>query len=350
MNCCKWKQKRGVGKMLNPIQAVVLTTFKCTAACPECCFECSPDNEKILSYQEIVSFLEQCHKKWNMRRVIWSGGECFLLGEDLKRGIAYAKKLGMYSRCVTNGFWATSEEIAYEKLKELHQLGLEELNLSTGDEHQLYVPQDRILNATIAAAKLNMRVVISIETREKTKVTREKFINDPRYQAEIENTELKKFVSILSAIWVSYHKDTVFEYSENSEDYVEYKGCDSLFESICLTPNRTIVGCCGLSVEHIPEMTIGNFGEDLSEILEKQFHDFLKIWLYVDGPKKILDYVKEWENNIEIPKFMHTCQACAFIYQNKRVQEIINNNFKKCYTEVLERFKAKQTLKNAKII
>ena len=80
------------------------------------------------------------------------------------------------------------------------------------------------------------------------------------------------------------------------------------------------------------------------------FHDFLKIWLYVDGPKKILDYVKEWENNIEIPKFMHTCQACAFIYQNKRVQEIINNNFKKCYTEVLERFKAKQTLKNAKII
>ena len=114
-----------------------------------------------------------------------------------------------------------------------------------------YVPQDRILNATIAAAKLNMRVVISIETREKTNVTREKFINDPRYQAEIENTELKKFVSILSAIWVSYHKDTVFEYSENSEDYVEYKGCDSLFESICLTPNRTIVGCCGLSVEHI---------------------------------------------------------------------------------------------------
>lgn len=107
--------------MLNPIQAVVLTTFKCTAACPECCFECSPDNEKILSYQEIVSFLEQCHKKWNMKRVIWSGGECFLLGEDLKRGIAYAKKLGMYSRCVTNGFWATSEEIAYEKLKELHQ-------------------------------------------------------------------------------------------------------------------------------------------------------------------------------------------------------------------------------------
>lgn len=334
--------------MFEPIQAVVLTTFKCTAACPECCFECSPDNNKILSYPEIADFLNQCYEQWKIKRVIWSGGECFLLGEDLEKGIAYAKQLGMYSRCVTNGFWAISEAVAYKKLEKLHNLGLEELNLSTGDEHQMYVPEERILNAVIVAAKLNMRVVISIETREKTKVTRDSFINNPRYQKEIENTGLKKYVTILSAIWVSYHSDTVFEYSEKKEDYVEYKGCDSLFESICLTPNRTIVGCCGLSVEHIPEMTIGKFGENLSDLFEKQFQDFLKVWLYVDGPNKILDYVKDWDKEMVIPKFMHTCQACAFIYQNKRVQEIISKNYSVCYKEILERFNAKHTLKEFK--
>lgn len=336
--------------MCKPMQAVILTTFKCTATCPECCFECSPNNEKMLSYDEIIKFLKECSDEWGIKRVIWSGGECFLLGEDLKRGLAYAKSLGMHSRCVTNGFWAVSEEIAYEKLKELHDLGLKELNLSTGDEHQIYVPEERILNATIAAAKLNIRVVISVETREKTRVTRESFINSPRYQSQIENTDLKKMVSVISAIWVSYHTDTVFEYSTNSEDYVKYQGCDSLFESICLTPDKTIIGCCGLSVEHIPEMTIGKFEGKLTEAYARQMQDFLKIWLYVDGPKKILDYVQEWDETISVPKFMHACQVCAYIYQNPKIQEVIRLNFKECYKEVLERFTAKQTLMMSKAV
>lgn len=336
--------------MCKPMQAVVLTTFKCTATCPECCFECSPNNEKMLSYDEIVKFLKECSDEWGIKRVIWSGGECFLLGEDLKRGLAYAKSLGMHSRCVTNGFWAVSEEIAYEKLKELHDLGLEELNLSTGDEHQIYVSEEKILNATIAAAKLNIRVVISVETREKTRVTRESFINSSRYQSQIEKTDLKKLVSVISAIWVSYHTDTVFEYSANSEDYVKYQGCDSLFESICLTPNKTIIGCCGLSVEHIPEMTIGKIEDKLTEAYARQMQDFLKIWLYVDGPKKILDHVQEWDKTISVPKFMHACQVCAYIYQNPKIQEVIRLNFKECYREVLERFIAKQTLMMSKTV
>lgn len=330
--------------MRKPTLGVILTTFKCTASCPECCFECSPDNDKILSYEEIVKFIEQAHTELDVKRLVWSGGECFLLGDDLKKGIQYGYSLGINSRCVTNGFWATSEEVAFNKLKELRDVGLDEINFSTGDDHQLFVSEDKILNAVIAAAKLGLRVVVSIETRNNTRVSKESFINNFRYKREIENTKLKENVRIVQAVWVSYHKDVIYEYAENSEKYIGYKGCDSLFDSICLTPHKTVIGCCGLSVEYINEMTLGKFGGNLLEMYNKQAEDFLKVWLYVDGPKKILDYVKKWNPKLKIPQFVHICQACAYIYQNVEVQKVIRDNFKQCYSEILERFTAKQTL------
>ena len=320
--------------MCKPTLGVILTTFKCTASCPECCFECSPDNDKILSYDEIVKFIEQVHAELGVKRLVWSGGECFLLGDDLKKGIQYAYNLGMNSRCVTNGFWAVSEEVAFNKLKELRDVGLDEINFSTGDDHQLFVSEDKILNAVIAAAKLGLRVVVSIETRNNTNVNKESFIKNPRYQREIENTNLKENVHIVQAVWVSYHKDTVYEYAENSEDYIGYKGCDSLFDSICLTPHKTVIGCCGLSVEYIPEMTLGKFGNSLSEMYNKQTEDFLKVWLYVDGPKKILDYVKKWDPELEIPQFVHICQACAYIYQNVSIDFLRSLVLMRCLEEV----------------
>ena len=336
--------------MVKPTQAVVLTTFRCTAACPECCFECSPSNNQALSYNQITKFINQVADEFGIKRIIWSGGECFLLGEDLKRSIKYAKDRGMLSRCVTNGFWASSEEIAYDKLKELQEVGLEELNLSTGDDHQRFVSQDNILNAVIAAAKLKMRVVISIETRKDAEISRNSFINNPRYQREIEQTKLKELVTILSAVWVSYHKDTVYEYESNSEECIGLKGCDSLYKSICLTPHKTIVGCCGLSIEYIPEMTLGKFGDSLSKMYSMQEQDFLKVWLFVDGPKKILNYVRGWNKDLELPKFIHACQACAYIYQNQKVQDVIQSNYKKCYNDIIERFTAKKTLMESRVL
>lgn len=338
--------------MYKPKNGVFLTTYQCTAACPECCFECAPDYKgtEKLTYEEMVSFIDQISEEFGVKQVIWSGGECFLLGEELKRGIQYAKDKGMVSRCVTNGYWATSEEVAHNKLRELKEIGLTELNLSTGDNHQLFVPEENILNAVIAGAKLGLRVAVSVETRKNAKVSKETFESNLRYKNEIVATGLEELVHILPAVWVSYHEDTIYEYEEDSEDYIGYKGCDTLFESLCLTPHRTIVGCCGLSIEYIPEMTLGKFGESLTELYQNQYSDFLKVWLYVDGPKKILEQVKQWDESIKIPSFMHICQACAYIYQTTKIQSTIQKYYRERYDEVIQRFLALQELDNPNVL
>lgn len=52
----------------------------------------------------------------------------------------------------------------------------------------------------------------------------------------------------------------------------------------------------------------------------------MKQWLYVDGPVRILRKVKEWNTDIEEPKFFHFCQTCAYIFNNDQVKQTILEN------------------------
>jgi len=53
----------------------------------------------------------------SIRAVVFTGGECFLLGDGLTQGIERAARAGRGTRCVTNGYWATSREAAERRLR-----------------------------------------------------------------------------------------------------------------------------------------------------------------------------------------------------------------------------------------
>lgn len=328
-----------------PSKGVIISSFQCNAECRECCFECGPHITERLSLKDIKAFIDEVAKFGSVQIIVWSGGECFLLGEDLKRGIKYAKEKGMASRCVTNAYWATTLKKAKDVLSELKDLGLKELNISTGDDHQEFIPFDNVLNAIIAAAQLQLTVAVAIETRKDAKFKYKDLKDNKRYKKEVVESGLEKYVLIANTVWVSFHSDRKFEYDEREESLG--KACSTLFDSVCITPDKTIVGCCGLCVEHIPELAAGKFGkEDLYTMLNNQKQDFLKIWLFVEGPIKILEQVKQWDSNIQIPRFYHVCQACAYMYQNSSIKKCILENYQKRYNEILERFNAKMELAN----
>ena len=52
-----------------------------------------------------------------LKVVVFTGGECFLLGLRLRLAIAYASHRGLSTRVVTNGYWATSVERAVRTLR-----------------------------------------------------------------------------------------------------------------------------------------------------------------------------------------------------------------------------------------
>ncbi len=137
------------------IQPQILTispTHKCTAACSNCCFACSPKISHILDNEKIFNYIDETISCFpSIKVLVITGGECFVLGKKLNEIIKYAKKLNLLTRVVSNGFWAKTYDIAYKKLYELKKIGLTEINFSTGDNHIEFVSVENVVNGVRAA-------------------------------------------------------------------------------------------------------------------------------------------------------------------------------------------------------
>src|SRR5262249_34967627 len=104
-----------------PTHLTILPTYRCTAACEQCCFESNPHVQGRIPLERILGYIDQAADDFpTLRLVVFSGGECFLLRDDLDAAIARATARGLATRCVTNGYWATSPRAARERIAPLY--------------------------------------------------------------------------------------------------------------------------------------------------------------------------------------------------------------------------------------
>jgi hypothetical protein len=266
-----------------------------------------------------------------MRLIVFSGGECFLLGKDLDAAIETATKLGLITRCVTNGFWATSEETASRRLVKLKKAGLKELNFSTGDFHQKWVPQCNIASGVVSSVRLGIPTVVMIELQKERKVTAANFRAEPRIQEMMKKTEGSEKFKIIESPWMPMSLDK--EVPQRDERYLNAnnadtkKGCTSVLNTIVVTPTGRLGVCCGLSRELIPELNLDlTLGMSLQERYQRAAADFIKIWLFVEGPERILAWAASKDKPIEWEgKYAHHCHACLALFEDERIRDIIRS-------------------------
>lgn len=94
-------------KFSSPSTVTILPTYTCTAACKECCFESSPRVKERLSREALFKAIDKVLSDLlDLKLVVFSGGECFTLGDDLFDAIQYikARNSAISVRCVTNGY------------------------------------------------------------------------------------------------------------------------------------------------------------------------------------------------------------------------------------------------------
>ena len=142
----------------SPQTLSIITTHRCTAACEHCCFACSPGAEAAIPLARLQALVEETAEVPSIRQVVFTGGECFLLGPALDTLIRRCRDLGLGTRCVSNGYWAHSLPAAEARVAQLRAAGLEELNLSTGVFHARFVPWERVLWGAAAAASAGLGV------------------------------------------------------------------------------------------------------------------------------------------------------------------------------------------------
>lgn len=327
---------------ISPQALTILGTYRCTAECLHCCFESNPRINTRLDGHDIEASIRRAVETFpTLKIVVFSGGECFLLGDDLVAAVGLASELGLSSRCVTNGFWAKSMNAGRRRLQKLQNAGLRELNISTGPFHKEWVSEETVTNAACLGVELGLPTLVMLEVvGDDELVTDNLLLRNPRLKALVDEEK----VEVIRSPWMPM--DAMMTLPQAPERLLNRRnvhlrgGCKSIFSTMVVTPKGDIGHCCGLSREKIPELN-SHWGEDddLHDLMVHASNDFMKIWLFVDGPEKILAWAATKDPSIDWEdRYAHHCQACLRLFGDKKVKTVLRNHYQERVTDVLMRY------------
>ena len=96
--------------------------------------------------------------------ISFSAGEPFLYFNEITGLVKLCKRIGIYTRIVTNSFWAKSAEASESLVSELKENGLCQFRLSYSRWHQKNVNRNNVLNAARSCQKIGLNYFISFIT------------------------------------------------------------------------------------------------------------------------------------------------------------------------------------------
>jgi hypothetical protein len=294
----------------------------------------------------ILQRIDEAYKNFPaLKLVVFSGGECFLLKDDLFAAISHASSLGLLTRCVSNGYWGKNPKKAEETVKKLNLAGLTEINFSTGLDHQKWVPLASIANACSATINGGIRTALSIEKDDATSACYQSATEHPLIRAVLPSP----MFMVQKASWMPFHESA----SPRSKGNIPalQKGCKQILTNLVVTPHDYLSACCGLTHEHIPELKLGSLeASPMRELFDAQFEDFLKIWIHVDGPHSIIRRLFGDGGEGALANVVHMCQACVILHKNPSVISALRQRYFEFVPEVMARFNLSLALANADLL
>ena len=141
-----------------------IVTARCNAQCAHCSSGCGPDQSRELPTQRILRLMDEAAALEPDAPLSFgiTGGEPFLDLARLLTIVAHGARVGGSVSCVTNAFWASSDERARKTLASLQQAGLATLGVSTSRFHERYVKRSRVERALDCARELGIRTVLKV--------------------------------------------------------------------------------------------------------------------------------------------------------------------------------------------
>lgn len=138
----------------------ILLRKTCTAECDICSVECSPYCEEELDVEYVKKFIDSC-KDTTIKKISFSGGEPFIKYKELVELVQYTCDMGFDVRLVTNGYWATTYDIAFERMLELKKCGLSMINISYDLHHAKFISQNNINHIIRACNMVELQCMVA---------------------------------------------------------------------------------------------------------------------------------------------------------------------------------------------
>ena len=149
-------------------------TDRCTAACPVCFAQCSPDRKFVMDKNLIKRYMREAKELGTVKTFDFSGGEPLLYPELLLETARYGmEECGIPFAIVTNGFWGKDIDYARKLMKKLVDAGIKGMRLSVDAFHQQFVPPQSVKNALIAISEVGLRPELSImDTKDRSGIVK----------------------------------------------------------------------------------------------------------------------------------------------------------------------------------
>lgn len=301
----------------------LMTTRRCTAACDHCAIGGSPRAQDAIPLARMHGLVDEAVRVRSIRRIVFTGGECFMLGRRLDDLVEHASSAGFATRAITNGYWAVNARAAETRARALRRAGLDEIVFSTGTFHQRFVPVERIVHGARAAAAHGIAARISVESCDQSSF-------DPAaLHRALRDHVASGEVRIVEDPWIAdpggrgastiTHRRTV----PANEAYAS-GGCAQIFTVITVTPRQMLTACCGFPLEELPALTIGSVAERaLDDVLANAPNELLTMWLHVAGPAGIARFVARHLPGYTLPAVASICEACVALQRDPRAMRVV---------------------------
>lgn len=284
---------------------------KCPASCSMCCFESNPYSKEELNLTTVRSYINQSKSIDMIKNISFTGGEPFLKYDELIELVLLAHRNSKNATCVTNGYWATSYDIAYKKLNELKQAGLTRISVSHDNYHKKFIQTSNIKHILNAAKNLNIPTTLAMVRIKNESMGN--LINELGNSLYFTNLQIVPCLPVGGAS--KSFKPEEFDKTINTTNLkCIYSG------NLAIKYDGSIYPCCSQEICNTC-LSIGNF-EDLSlrEALEKIKNNMI-LYLLRNVPMDYFINIAKQNLNIEIPKYaVNPCEICAILFKPQNLK------------------------------
>lgn len=304
--------------MLSPHSFAIHVTYTCPLSCDHCCFSSSPQNQERLPTDHIIKTINAIDTS-TVKLVAFTGGEPFLLGDDLVKLVSIASNRGFNVRIVTSAFWGKDRKIAKKRLLKLYESGLKEISISWDDFHEKFVSFEHVYNVFWSAVECGILPAINIVQAEKS------YWTSAKVREELGIGDL--FPDLVA--------ETPLNRTGRAEKNLKEAGlrpqrivgpCPYVLTGPTLSAKNKLLACCGVIPNTEALILDHDFKpENLHSAMQKGLKSPLLNWIFLRGPYAVMEYISQ-KHNIPIPDKSNVggnCEACKLLFERKDISKKI---------------------------
>ncbi len=228
----------------------------CNVKCDHCVAADDSSSNAKMDFDKAKAIIEEM-ACCNVNGISFTAGEPLLFLNDICDLIRLCKNNGIYTRVVTNGFWAKTREHSDMVVSTLLLSGLSQLRISFSRWHQKNIDAGNIIKAASSCKKMGLDYFISFITDFSK--------NDDKLETFLRNNHIKFFPEPL----IYFGRAEEFNRPEVFTDY-----CPNICQmNPYLTPELDMFACCdaGSHFTRTGFFYIGNRkGHTLDEMFRKK--------------------------------------------------------------------------------